>query len=118
SLPPRGTGPAGLTRPALRTQVVIEAHVTGDGRVAAAVSLGGSLLCQQQTPLPGEIVNVWSALRLPTLVAAERVAEAGRRLAGTLFDDAAQRALAAVTDRLPPGDSVEITLAAEEPLLW
>ena len=107
-LPPRGTGPAGLTRPALRTRVVIEARVADNGEVASTVWLGGSLLCQRQTPLPPEVVNVWGALQLPTLVAAERVAEAGRRLAGVLFDDAGQRALAAVADRLPPGDSVEI----------
>ena len=117
-LPPRGTGPAGLTRPALRTQVVIEARVADDGQVTSEVWLGGSLLCQRQAPLPVEVARVWGALRMPALVAAERVAEAGRRLAGTLFDDAAQRVLAAVADRLQPGDSVEIGLAAEGSLLW
>jgi tetratricopeptide (TPR) repeat protein len=40
SLPPRGMGPAGLARPALRTQVLIEADGTGDGQVATAVVAG------------------------------------------------------------------------------
>ena len=51
------------------------------------------------------------------LAAAERMAEAGRRLAGVLFDDAAQGVLAAVVDRLPPGDTVEVVLSAAGPLL-
>ena len=118
SLPPRGTDPAsGLARPPLRTRVLIEARVAGDGQVASAVWLGGSLLCQRQAPLPAEVAGVWGALRLPPLAAAGRVAEAGRRLAGVLFDDAAQRVLAGVVDRLPPGDSVEVVLSAEGPLL-
>ena len=45
------------------------------------------------------------------------MAEAGRRLAGVLFDDAAQGLLAAVVDRLPPGDTVEVVLSAAGPLL-
>ena len=87
-LPPRGTGPAGLARPALRTQVLIEAGQSDDGQVASAVWLGGSLLCQRQAPLPAEVAGVWGALELPPLAAAGRMAEAGRRLAGVLLDEA------------------------------
>src|SRR5208282_5359841 len=98
-LPPRGTGSvAALARPPLRTQVLIQASPSGDGQVASAVWLGGSLLCQRQAPLPVQVTGVWAALRLPPLVAAGRVAEAGRRLAGVLFDEAAQGVLAAVVD--------------------
>ena len=67
-LPPRGAGTAAgarRIRPALRTQVVIEARVAEDGQVASAVWLGGSLLCQRQAPLPAEVAGVWGALRLP-----------------------------------------------------
>ena len=108
---------AGLARPALHTEVLIEASPSGDGQVASAVWLGGSLLCQRQAPLPAEVAGVWGALRLPALAAAERMAEAGRRLAGVLFDEAAQGVLAAVVDRLPPGDTVEVVLSAAGPLL-
>ena len=116
-LPPRGTGPAGPARSALRTQVLIEADGTGDGQVASAVWLGGSLLCQRRAPLPAQVAGVWGALQLPALVAAGRMAEAGRRLAGVLFDETGQRALAAAVDRLPPGDTVEVVLSAAGPLL-
>ena len=71
-LPPRGTGRRpGLARPVLRTQVVIEASVSGDGQVASAVWLGGSLLCQRQAPLPAEVAGVWGG-------AAAAVAGGGR----------------------------------------
>ena len=116
-LPPRDTEPAGLARPALRTQVLIEASDGEDGQVASAVWLGGSLLCQRQAPLPAEVTGVWGALQLPALVAAERMVEAGRRLAGVLLDEAGQSVLAAVVDRLPPGDTVEMVLSAAGPLL-
>jgi len=118
-LAPRGAGPAtGPVRPALRTRVVIGARVADDGRVDSTVWLGGSLLCQRVEPLPAEVAGVWGALQLPPLEAAGRMAEAGRRLAAVLLDAAGQRALAAVADRLPPGDTVEIVLEAEGPLLW
>ena len=117
-LPSRGPGPAaGPARPVLRTEVVIEARPSDDGQVASAVWLGGSLLCQRREPLPAEVAGVWGALRLPSLAAAERMADAGRRLAGMLFDEAAQQLLAGVVDRLPPGDAVEVTLDAAGPLL-
>ena len=40
------------------------------------------------------------------------MAEAGRRLAGALLAEADQQVLAAVLDRLPPGDTVEVVLSA------
>jgi tetratricopeptide (TPR) repeat protein len=114
-LPPRGQGAA--ARVALRTEVLIEAALDGDGRVVSAVSLGGSPLCQRTAPLPPQVAGVWSALALPPLVASDRMVAAGRALAGTLLDEQAQRLLAEVADRLPPGDTVEVVLAAAGPVL-
>jgi tetratricopeptide (TPR) repeat protein len=117
-LPPRDQSvAAGVVRAALSTEVLIEASLAGDGQVVSAVSLGGSPLCQRTAPLPPQVAGVWSALRLPPLVASDRMVEAGRRLAEMLLDDDAQRLLATVADRLPPGDTVEVVLAAAGPLL-
>jgi len=108
-LPHRGTGTVpGPGRPALHTQLLIEASMAGDRQVASAVWLGGSLVCQRQATLAVEVAGVWGALQLPAMAAAERMADAGRRLARTLFDEDAQRLM----DRLPPGDSVEVVLRA------
>jgi tetratricopeptide (TPR) repeat protein len=116
--PPRDGGAAAtVVRPVRRTQVLIEAGHAGDGQVSSAVWLGGSLLCQGQAPQPTELAGLWSALRLPPLAASDRMVEAGRRLAGMLMDEAAQRAVATELDRLAPGDTVEVVLAATGPLL-
>ena len=65
-LPPRGTGPAaGWRGRRCARRCVIEAGASGDGQVASAVWLGGSLLCQRQAPLPPRWLSVWGALRLP-----------------------------------------------------
>ena len=61
-MPPARNQTQRVARPALRTQVVIEARVAEDGRVASAVWLGGSLLCQRQEPLPAEVTGVWGPL--------------------------------------------------------
>lgn len=99
-LPPRGVDSVpGPARRPLHTEVVIQASASGDGQITSAVWLGGSPLCQRQAPLPAAVVTVWDALRLPALAAAERMAEAGQRLAGMLFDKAAQGLLATVGDR-------------------
>ena len=95
-LPPRGTAPpagGGLAgRPGLRTEVVIEARLLADGVVESAVWVAGSLACRQRRPLPAEVLEVWGALGLPGLVAGERLAVAGRALAGVLLDEAGQEA--------------------------
>jgi hypothetical protein len=116
--PPRDSGVVvTVVRPVRRTQVLIEADRAEDGQVSSAVWLGGSLLCQGQAPEPAELAGLWGALRLPPLAASDRMVEAGRRLAGMLMDEAAQRAVATELDRLAPGDSVEVVLAAAGPLL-
>jgi hypothetical protein len=109
-LPPRGSGVS-------RTQVLIEADRADDGQIDSAVWLGGSLLCQGRAPEPAELAGLWGALRLPPLAAADRMVDAGRRLAGMLMDEAAQHALAAELDRLAPGDVVEVVLSATGPVL-
>jgi hypothetical protein len=108
---------AGPGRPALRTEVHIEAHDAGDGQVTSSVWLAGTLLCERRASLPLEVAQVWAALGLPSLVAAERMADAGRRLAGLLLDEQAQDTLATVIDQLPPGDTAEIVFTAAGPLL-
>ncbi len=118
AMPPRDSGAvATVVRPVRRTQVLIEADRDEDGQVASTVWLAGSLLCQREAPAPVELAGLWEALRLPPLAAADRMVEAGRRLAGMLMDEAAQRAVAAELDRLAPGDTVEVVLAAAGPLL-
>src|ERR1022692_2381977 len=127
--PPVGTPPvlgsrdaapaaaAQAVRRSLHTEVLIEAGVTDDGQLASTVWLAGAQLCQRQTPLPFEVARVWNALQLPALDAAERMGDAGRRLAATLLDNNAQRLLAKLLDRLPPGDTVEVVLSASGPAL-
>jgi CHAT domain/SEFIR domain/AAA ATPase domain len=115
-LPPRDTSLAAIAaaaRPGLGTQVLIEARAAENGQVTSAVWLAGSPLCQRTAPLPAEVAGVWGALELPALMAAERMAAAGRRLAGVLLDDAGQRVLAGVLDKLTPGQTAEVVLCAE-----
>ena len=55
---------------------------------------------------------MWEALRLPAPDAGERLAEAGRHLAGALLDDEGQALLAGLLNRLPPDGTVEVVLSA------
>ena len=132
TLPPRGTGrtgtpspgaeaatvasraaePATPAPPVLRTEVVIEAAISDAGMLESAVWLAGTQLCRQQAPLPFEVTQVWGALRLPALAAGERLAEAGRRLAGALLDNEGQALLAGLLNRLPPDGTVSVVLSA------
>ena len=131
-LPPRGTGwatapsagteaatalsgeaePVTSLQPALRTEVVIEAAISDAGVLESAVWLAGTQLSRQQVPLPFAVAHVWGALRLPALAAGERLAEAGRHLAGALLDDQSQVLLAGLINRLPPDGTVEVVLTA------
>jgi tetratricopeptide (TPR) repeat protein len=114
-LPPRGAEGVAVTpaRPGLWTEVVIEAALSAEGVLDSAVWMAESLLCRRQVPLPTEVAEVWAALRLPAMVAGERLAEAGRRLAGALLDGDGQRLLGRLVARLAPGDSVEVVLSAD-----
>jgi tetratricopeptide (TPR) repeat protein len=109
--------PNGPARPALVTQVLIEAGIAEDGRLTSSVSVAGAVLCQREVPLPDEVASVWSALELPAAAASDRMAEAGRRLATAVLDDDAGRLLAALLNGLRPGDRVEMTLTAAGPAL-
>src|SRR5450755_2721189 len=99
-------------QPGLRTEVVIEAAISDAGLLESAVWLAGTQLCRQQVPLPFAVAQVWRALRLPALAAGERLAEAGRRLAGALLDDEGQTLLAGLLTRLSPEGAVEVVLSA------
>jgi tetratricopeptide (TPR) repeat protein len=118
-LPPRAPGEAiaAQTRPALITEVVIEAALSGDGVLDSVVSVAGSQLCRRQAPLAAEVAGVWEALRLPAVAARSRMADVGRRLAAALFDDSAAQLLAGLVNRLPPGDTVDVVLNAVGPAL-
>lgn len=109
---PRGAGqPTVAASPVLRTEVVIEAALSEQGELASAVWVAGSLLSQRKAPLPAEIGSVWEA-RLPAAVGGQRLAEAGRKLAGTILDADGQGVLAEVIGRKRPGDTVEVALVA------
>ena len=120
-LPPRGTAPpaaAGLAgRPGLRTEIVIQARLLAEGVVESAVWVAGSLACRQRRPLPAEVREVWGALGLPGLVAGERLAVAGRALAGVLLDQAGQELVAGLLDGLAPQDTAEVVLCAGDQAL-
>ncbi len=115
-LPPRGTVSPNATgsavRPGLRTEIVIQAHLLADGVVDSAAWVAGSLAYCQRGPLPAEVREVWGALGLPGLVAGERLAAAGRALAGVLLDRAGQELVAGLLDRLAPQDTAEVVLCA------
>ena len=101
----------------LHTEVVIEATAGSDGLLESAVRVAGSMLCSRQAPLPTEVDHVWDALRLPTVVAGERMAQAGRALADALLAEADQALLAGLLNRLAPGDTAEVVLSAAGPAL-
>ena len=115
-LPPGGTAPptaAGLAgRPGLRTEVVIQTRLLAEGVVESAAWVAGSLACRQSGPLPAEVREVWGVLGLPGLVAGERMAVAGRALAGVLLDQAGQELVAGLLDGLAPQDTAEVVLCA------
>ena len=93
--------------------MLIEASATGDGQVASAVWLGGSLLCQRQAPLPARGGRgVGRAASCPRWRRRSGWRRRGGALAGVLLDEAAQGLLAGLLDRLPPGDTVEVVLSA------
>ena len=112
-LPPHGTAIAvEPNRPGLRTEVVIEAALPPGGELESAVWVAGSLLSHRRVALPPEVRVAWEALRLPALVAADRVAEAGRRLAAALLAGADQEVLGSLLNRIAAGDSAEVVLSA------
>jgi hypothetical protein len=83
----------------VHTEVVIEPSLGDDAQLQSVVWLAGSRLCQRRVTLPAEVTRVWSALRLPALLAGERMAGAGRRLAAAVRDEAGQRLLAGLVTR-------------------
>ena len=81
---------------------MIEAALPAGGELESAVWVAGSLLSHRRVPLPPEVRAVWEALRLPALAAADRMAEAGRRLAVALLAGADQEVLGSLLNRISP----------------
>jgi tetratricopeptide (TPR) repeat protein len=98
-------------------EVIIEVAVADTGMLDTCVRVSGTVAGHQQARLPAEVADVWKALDLPALVAAERMADAGRRLAGALLDEAGQHTLARRLNEIPPGGSAEVILVADGPAL-
>src|SRR5580704_13705506 len=104
--------PARPVRPVLHTEVVIEAALSPGGELDSAVWVAGSLLSRRQVPLPPEVTGVWEALRLPALVAGDRMAQVGRRLAAALLAGPEQELLGGLLNRVAGGDTAEVVLSA------
>jgi len=113
-------GPAPAASPASTTAraappltVMIEAALGDDGMLESLVRVGEAEPRRRRAALPVEVARVWDALQLPGQVAGERMAAAGRLLAGALLDDDGQRDLAARLVQLPPGATAEVVLVAD-----
>ena len=119
-LPPRpgGATPAAgaAGRPGVHTEVMIEATIS-DGVVEASVWAAGSLLGRRRGPVPVEVAGVWAALRLPGVVAGERLAGAGRALAGVLMGLETQAMLAGLAEGISAEDTAEVVLCADRDAL-
>ena len=90
---------------------MIEAALSA-GVLESAVWVAGSLLSHRQVPLPAEVTRVWGALTLPAVVAEERMAAAGRRLAGRCWP-APTASAGPDAERLPPGGTAQVVLCAD-----
>ena len=116
-LPPQAAGApalasAGARRPGVHTEVVIEAAMSG-GAVESAVWAAGSLIGRRRGPLPPQVAGVWTALSLPGTLAGERLAAAGRALAGALLGPDAQAVLAGLVEGMSAEDTAEVVLCAD-----
>ena len=92
--PAAGAGAAGAAH-----EVLIEAGRPVTGRSASAVWLGGTLLCQRCGAAAGG--GRVGGAGLPALRGGRADGGCGAAAGGVLFDETAQRLLAAVVDRLP-----------------
>ena len=108
----REAGPGAVVASPWPLTVVIEAALGDDGMLESRVRTGGAEPRERRAALPYEAARVWDALRLPGYVAGERMAVAGRMLAGALLDEEGQRELAARLLQLPPGTTAEVILVA------
>ena len=102
----RSTAPPPLT-------VTMDVAFGGDGMLESRVQVGEAEPRQRRALLPYEVTRVWDALQLPGHVAAEQMADAGRRLAHAILDDESQRELAVRLQELPPGATAEVVLVAD-----
>ena len=111
-LPPEGSAAVGVAgRRGVHTEVVIEAGLAG-GVVESAVWAAGSLVCRRRELLPPGVAGVWGALRLPGVLAGERLAAAGRALAGVLLTRDGQELVAGLLEGMTAQDTAEVVLCA------
>ena len=78
----QGAGQAAARTSPRPLTVMIEAALDDDGTLESRVRVGEAEPRQRRAALPHEVARVWDALQLPGHVAGERMAAAGRRLAG------------------------------------
>jgi hypothetical protein len=95
------------------TEVIIEVALTDAETLDTCLRISGTVVCRRQARLPSEVVEVWKVLDLPAPVAGERMADAGRRLAGALLDGSGQHLLARRLNEIPPGGTAEVILVAD-----
>ena len=107
---PAAVGAAG--RPGVHTEVVIEAAVS-QGVAESAVWAAGSLVGRRRSPVPPEVAGVWTVLGLPGTVAGERLAAAGRALAGALLGPDAEVVVAGLLEGMSAQDTAEVVLCAD-----
>ena len=96
----------------MHTEVVIEAGLAAGGVVESAVWAAGSLVCRRREPLPPEVARVWGVLGLPGVLAGERLAAAGRALAGVLLTGDGQELVAGLLEGMTAEDTAEVVLCA------
>src|SRR5262249_32972409 len=104
--------PASHAATGLRTALVIDAACAED-RLRTSVTLAGTPLCQRHAAGPARGVDGWQSPPSGPTVAAQRMADAGRLLAAALFDEPSHRLVTDLLDRLPPGNWIDVVLAAE-----
>ena len=73
----------------------------------------GSLAGRRRGPVPAEVAGVWAALGLPGTVAGERLAAAGRALAGVLLGPDAEVVVAGLVEGMSAQDTAEVVLCAD-----
>ena len=95
----------------LRTPVEVWSELS-DGVLVTITLVAGAPVGRREAALPASVSAAWSALELGSGPAGVRLADAGRDLAETLFDVETRAVIAALVDRLTPGNSVDFVLKA------
>ncbi len=94
----------------VRTRVDVVVEEFEQDRLRVVTSIDGVELCRTEGALPRQLTEVWSALRMPPLVAGERLMVAGRALGVFLFDHSTRGVLAGLVDAVLPESGVDLVL--------